>query len=284
MLAHGQSVYQLWRANAAPQSTDQSERISFVIGNYLRLDTLQAASQETDFTSIALAGEAVGGPSSLALSPTQYVVTSGETLSSIATKAHLHIGSIILANSDLKTTDLLHVGQVITIPTKDASDADLETEWANRQKQTQTTAKIQQASTSTKNVKSTAVSSNSLSAQGFIDPMKYGYVSQGFNFVVHPGEDLTAKPGTPIVAISDGTIITEAKGWNGGYGNFLMLDAGDGYTARYAHLTGFVSSLPAGSYVTKGEVIGYSGNTGNSTGPHLHFEIRYKGTPINPGI
>ncbi len=95
----------------------------------------------------------------------------------------------------------------------------------------------------------------------------------------HEGIDVAAKIGTPIYAADNG-IVTEAQYKNNGYGNFISIDHGNGYVTFYAHCSAlFVSD---GDVVAKGDLIGHVGNTGRSTGPHLHFEIRENGTAKNP--
>ncbi len=69
-------------------------------------------------------------------------------------------------------------------------------------------------------------------------------------------------------------------GWNGGYGNHVIIDHGNGFTTLYAHLTSIF--VTPGMTISKGQEIGTMGSTGNSTGPHLHLEIRYNGVPYNP--
>jgi murein DD-endopeptidase MepM/ murein hydrolase activator NlpD len=90
--------------------------------------------------------------------------------------------------------------------------------------------------------------------------------------------DIAAGMGSNVIAARGG-IVTYA-GWLGGYGNLIILDHGDGYTTRYAHLSAY--NCYYGQSVSRGQVIGFIGSTGNSTGPHLHFEILTYGTPTNP--
>lgn len=85
--------------------------------------------------------------------------------------------------------------------------------------------------------------------------------------------------GQTIVA-SDGGTVVEAGWSNGGYGNYVVIDHGNGYRTLYAHCSSVAVS--AGQVVSKGQAVGYIGSTGNSTGPHLHFEIQENGTPVNP--
>ena len=87
----------------------------------------------------------------------------------------------------------------------------------------------------------------------------------------HTGVDFAAQRGTPVRAVGDG-VITEA-GWNGGYGKAIDIKHDSTYTSRYAHLQGFAPGIRSGVSVVKGQIIGYVGSTGRSTGPHLHFEL-----------
>ncbi|MFI3321403.1 MAG: M23 family metallopeptidase [Rikenellaceae bacterium] len=94
----------------------------------------------------------------------------------------------------------------------------------------------------------------------------------------HTGVDLPAKRGTPIYATAAGKVL-EAK-WNTGYGKSILIDHGYGYETRYAHLTDWL--VEKGDEVVRGMEIGTVGNTGNSTGPHLHYEVIYRGRVVNP--
>jgi murein DD-endopeptidase MepM/ murein hydrolase activator NlpD len=95
----------------------------------------------------------------------------------------------------------------------------------------------------------------------------------------HQGIDVAAGEGAPIYAADNGTVVY--AGWNAhGYGNMVMIDHGTGYATLYAHLSAVNVACAVG--VAQGQVIGYAGSTGNSTGPHLHFELRYNGGTINP--
>ena len=94
----------------------------------------------------------------------------------------------------------------------------------------------------------------------------------------HRGTDIPAPEGTPILAAHSGTVII--SGWNNSYGNQVLLDNGAGLSTRYAHMT--QTAVTAGEAVTAGQVIGYVGNTGDSTGFHLHFEVMQNGVRVNP--
>ena len=90
--------------------------------------------------------------------------------------------------------------------------------------------------------------------------------------------DIPAPEGTPILAAHSGTVLV--SGWNDSYGNQVLLDNGAGLSTRYAHMT--ASAVTAGETVTAGQVIGYVGSTGDSTGNHLHFEVMQDGVRVNP--
>lgn len=108
-----------------------------------------------------------------------------------------------------------------------------------------------------------------------------GYISSSFGSRwgrMHEGLDLAASTGSPVVAAELGTVIR--AGWNGGYGKCIEISHGGGMVTRYAHLSSI--DVTVGKSVQRGEIIGAVGNTGRSTGPHLHFEVRINGTPYNP--
>lgn len=94
----------------------------------------------------------------------------------------------------------------------------------------------------------------------------------------HQGVDLAAPTGSPITATSDGRV--GAANWNGGYGLFVSLNHGGGVETRYGHMSRL--NVVPGQQVRKGDVIGYVGSTGRSTGPHLHYEVRQNGRAVNP--
>lgn len=117
-------------------------------------------------------------------------------------------------------------------------------------------------------------------------PVK-GYISSGFGGRIHPisgkykgheGVDIPGKVGTKIKAVAGG-IVVDSK-WVGGYGNMVEVKHADGYTTRYAHNKKNI--VKVGDVIEKGDVVALLGNTGRSTGAHVHFEVRKHGNPINP--
>ena len=126
------------------------------------------------------------------------------------------------------------------------------------------------------------------STSGFISPLPGGaYVTCAYGWRIHPiwgderfhsGVDLGASQGTPIYAIAAGTVTTATYGDANGY--YVSISHGNGYGSVYCHMTNYTVSV--GDSVSQGQVIGYVGSTGWSTGPHLHFEIHVNGSTVNP--
>jgi murein DD-endopeptidase MepM/ murein hydrolase activator NlpD len=120
-------------------------------------------------------------------------------------------------------------------------------------------------------------------------PLAHPRLTSGFGLRFHPllgytrmhqGVDFGAPVGTPVLAAGDGVV--ESAGWTGGYGRMIRLRHAGGYATGYAHLSAWSPGLGPGAAVRQGQVIGWTGNSGLSTGPHLHFEVRFDGRPIDP--
>ncbi|MBV9156850.1 MAG: M23 family metallopeptidase [Acidobacteriaceae bacterium] len=94
----------------------------------------------------------------------------------------------------------------------------------------------------------------------------------------HTGIDLSAAVGTPVQVTADGVVTT--AGWDGAYGKLVIVDHGNGLETYYAHLSAFL--VVPGEEVRHGQIIALSGGTGRATGPHIHYEVRLAGTPVNP--
>jgi murein DD-endopeptidase MepM/ murein hydrolase activator NlpD len=97
---------------------------------------------------------------------------------------------------------------------------------------------------------------------------------------MHKGLDFAAPTGTPIYAAGDGVV--ERANRFGAYGNYIRIRHNDTFKTAYAHLNGFAKGIRKGTRVKQGQVIGYVGNTGRSTGPHLHYEVIKNGQKVNP--
>jgi murein DD-endopeptidase MepM/ murein hydrolase activator NlpD len=131
------------------------------------------------------------------------------------------------------------------------------------------------------NAQATAGSTGTgVSDSGFIWPVN-GAVVSGFGMRwgrLHEGIDITAPTGTPIWAAAAGTVIH--AGWLGGYGNLVVVDHGNGLATAYAHASAILVAV--GQEVAQGETLALIGSTGNSSGPHLHFEVRVNGIAVDP--
>jgi murein DD-endopeptidase MepM/ murein hydrolase activator NlpD len=118
------------------------------------------------------------------------------------------------------------------------------------------------------------------SSSGLIWPVS-GPVTSGFGWRwgrMHEGIDIAVPTGTPIAAAASGTVIY--AGWMGGYGNLVVIDHGSGLATAYGHNSSLAAGV--GQAVAQGQIISYAGSTGHSTGPHLHFEVRINGSPVDP--
>ena len=120
-------------------------------------------------------------------------------------------------------------------------------------------------------------------------PVDGARISSGFGLRRHPilgftkmhkGIDFAVPTGTPIMVAGDGVV--EKAGFNGAYGNYVRVRHSSGYSTAYAHMSRITSGLRAGKRVNQGQIIGYVGTTGRSTGPHLHYEVLQAGKQINP--
>jgi murein DD-endopeptidase MepM/ murein hydrolase activator NlpD len=125
------------------------------------------------------------------------------------------------------------------------------------------------------------------SAAGLIAPLSQAMLTSRFGAVRsqgggdprrHAGVDLAAPAGSPVMAAQDGRV--SVANWAGGYGLLVVLDHSDGMQTRYAHLSRI--AVAKGQVVRRGEIVGLVGSTGRSTGPHLHFELRQDGRPVDP--
>ncbi len=121
-------------------------------------------------------------------------------------------------------------------------------------------------------------------------PVDYGRISSGYSLArrhpilnrvrAHRGIDFAAPAGTPIKAAGAGRVVS--RGWNGGYGNAVVLAHAGGITTLYGHMSRFANNLSVGESIAQGEVIGYVGRTGLATAPHVHYEYRVRGVHKNP--
>lgn len=190
-----------------------------------------------------------------------YTVEGGDTLSKIAWDYGLKIASIRAVNN--LSSDMIKLGQQLKLPPQDLDPATLN------------------------NLKKKAVAGTSTRqpfAGTFRRPTSGWRITQGFgrtsfeNF--HDGIDLDWGSGTTLFAAASGRVVRVTNGWGGGYGKHIVIDHGDGFQTLYGHMSSFAVSQ--GQWVNQGQVIGKMGNTGWSTGVHVHFKITKNGVVVNP--
>ena len=240
----------------------------------------------------------------------EYVVRSGDTVVSIAARYGLQPETIQWANPALESNpDLLRIGDRLVIPPVDgvlhmvAGGDNLSSLAAKYKVSVDQIASyhlngLESADTPIKKgtqlvipfgikpyiprqvaIYQGPVPSNASRGSGrFVWPVG-GAITQRF-WSGHRAIDVGARTGAPIKASDSGYVIAARHGWNGGYGTMVMVDHGNGLVSLYAHMNSIY--VRPGESVAKGQQLGTVGNTGYSTGPHLHFEIRFQGVPRNP--
>lgn len=235
---------------------------------------------------------------------TEYEVVSGDSLGSIAQKFNISIETILWAN-DLNSKSTIKVGQkLVILPVSGVSykvkKGDTVSGLASRFNVTERDIVdfnkteddklivgeiivIPGGKISSKKPTTSSSNSNSGSKQtsfvgNFARPISGGIKTQGIHG--YNGIDIGAPIGTSVFASLSGTVTLTrgGNGWNGGYGNYIVIKHSNGIQTLYAHLDSI--SVSTGQTVEKGQVIGRSGNTGRSTGPHLHFEVRGAKNPF----
>jgi LysM repeat protein len=190
----------------------------------------------------------------LPINGVRHVVKEGETVSTIAKKYQGDVEEILSYNQ-LASADDISVGDTVVVPN----------------------GEVKSAPKTASAAKPTSVSGVVSSSGSFSHPLPGARRTQGIHG--HNGVDLGAPNGTAIRAAAAGeVIVSKSSGWNGGYGNYVVIKHGNGTQTLYAHNSS--NAVGVGAYVSAGEVIGYIGNTGKSTGSHLHFEVRGASNPF----
>jgi len=192
----------------------------------------------------------------LPITGVRHVVKKGDTIKSIATK---YTGDVedILAYNQLSSSDELSIGDTVVVPNGVVATPS--------------------APKKTTNYSRGSVVSKGEGSAGFAHPIPGAVRTQGLHG--YNGVDYGAPIGTPIYAVAGGeVIVSRVSGYNGGYGLYVVVKHPNGTQTLYAHLSRVAVSM--GTSVAQGEVIGYVGNTGRSTGPHLHFEVRGAKNPF----
>ncbi|MCM1967325.1 LysM peptidoglycan-binding domain-containing M23 family metallopeptidase [Streptomyces sp. G1] len=237
-------------------------------------------------------------PAAAQAAPTVYTVVPGDYLSKIAERQHLTGGweQLYADNREAVGTDpsLIHPGLKLTLGAKSAAPAAPAETPKQAKKSTSTDSSPSSASSGSSTSGDSSDSSGEAAAPaapapkapakrqagststGFVAPvgggMSTAYKTAGsmWSSGYHTGVDFAASSGTTVKAVGAGTVVS--AGWSGSYGNEVVIRHADGKYSQYAHLSQL--SVSSGQSVTGGQTIGLSGSTGNSTGPHLHFEIR----------
>lgn len=193
----------------------------------------------------------------LPVSGVSYTVKKGDTVESIAKKYKGDVDEITQFN-DLKPGQALAVGTIIVVPDGEGE--------------------VIYSTSGSSSVTSKARNTNGPNYAGYyIKPVTVARKSQGLHG--YNGVDLAAPIGTPVIASASGdVIISRDYGWNGGYGKYVVINHNNGTQTLYAHMSEVI--VGAGWHVVQGQVIGYVGNTGKSTGSHLHFEVRGAKNPF----
>ncbi len=193
----------------------------------------------------------------LPIAGVRHVVKSGDTVASIAKKYEGNVEDIVSYNQLTESTDLA-VGETVIVPGGALH-----------------VASVPKATAPTKSSAKTSVAGSGSSALSH--PVPGAIKTQGIHG--YNAVDFAGAVGTAIRAAAGGeVIVSKNSGWNGGYGQYIVVRHSNGSQTLYAHLSS--NNVGVGAYVTQGQVIGAMGNTGKSTGPHLHFEVRGSRNPF----
>ena len=190
----------------------------------------------------------------LPISGIQHTVKKGETLAGIVKKYKGDLSEVIEYNG-FRENQSLAIGDVVTIPDGEITAVNTRTSSASQYKG----------------------GTGPAYSGYYIHPLPGGVKTQGLHG--YNGIDLGAPYGTPIIASASGVVIlSKDYGWNGGYGNYVVIKHDNGTQTLYSHNSSNIVSV--GQFVVQGQVIGYIGSTGRSTGNHVHFEIRGAKNPF----
>lgn len=292
--------------NAMSVQVDSQEQVATDI---LPVDTIGSSISSTEIVIEvpALPEEAVSLEDDGEIQ--EYEVQTGDTLASISKKFNISVDTIVWAN-DLKKNDVIRIGQkLVILPISGVAytikSGDTVSEIAEKfnisQRELSEFNDLQDGklvigqriiipggtlgSANTNNTGQTSVvknvpkSSTKETSVGFLSrPMKGGIKTQGIHG--HNGIDIAGPIGTPILAAREGvvTLVRGGSAWNGGYGNYVVITHDNGVKTLYAHMNSI--TVGQGQKVVRGQQVGTLGNTGRSTGPHLHFEVRGAKNPF----
>lgn len=280
---------------------------------YLNKAQPVVAAQVTTAAEIALSDKVEGPQLPPRPKVTEYTVVEGDNLTALAQRFNLKVDSLVMSNGFESADDTLSIGQKLLVPGVDALVYKIEEGdnfWTVADEFGMTEEEIVKANPEVDPqavqvgalvlvpgnpervrplVASRSASRRSSPAQTgkLVTRPVGGIVTDEFGWRIHPvygtrhfhdGTDFNAPVGTPVAAAADGTVIMAQ--YYGGYGKAIKVDHGGGVVTLYGHLSSY--DVEVGQKVAAGQVIARSGNTGTSTGPHLHFSVIVDGTPVDP--
>lgn len=237
----------------------------------LSVGQLRAANPQIRNLDAVQAGKTIRLPDAHKVAGS-YRVTSGETLSSIAARYRLSLSQLVRANAGLSASKPLQAGKVLYIPARRVVVAAAKARGSGAQAVIKTASLRPLASTS-------GSGSWSWPVQGWISS-GFGERNIDGDQEMHYGVDIVVPEGTEVRAARAGRVIESRADFARGWGWTIIVDHGDGWKTRYAHLSRNLARM--GDNVVRGQVIGRSGDTGRSTGPHLHFGTYLWDVPKNP--
>lgn len=219
--------------------------------------------------------------------PEQYQVNKGDNLSSIASEYNITVATLLDANQ-FSPDRVLKVNETITIPPETTNTS---TEWLEELQKKQRQKEQERAKLRAQSARSNLASRE----RSTVERSSEAYDGESLNFTsplvstkgitrrlsrFHPGVDARLNMRDPVLASAGGRVIEKTSGWGQGWGVSIVLGHGSGWTTRYAHLS--QANVSLNDVVEQNQVIGWGGSSGRSTGPHLHYERRKNGRPINP--
>lgn len=199
-----------------------------------------------------------------------YQWQEGDTLESVATKFQASVDDILNwpGNKIDLTNPVIQPGQWVMVP------------GGKREFKQWIIPTIASGRSGTAPTSGSACAGGAVGSGAFTWPADNHYLSGNDYWSGHLGIDIAAGEGAAVYAADSGVVTMSAGGWNYGYGNVIQIDHGNGYATLYAHLS--VRNVSVCQSVSRGQLIGRAGNTGNSFGAHLHFEVRQGGGFVNP--
>lgn len=275
MPLEGEATFNLNRSEIVDHEVQAGETLSMIAYRYgIKVDSIRYTNTELGNSDYLKIGQKLKIPPKDGVYVT---IPSGATLVSLMDKYKGNLDDTKTFNEIEDDDDLTSGSQIFIVGGKPVVVTIAQTNSGTKGSGYNTTGGY---SAYGPDVESYDVPANDL---GWIRPTK-GAITQGFKSG-HPAYDIADRSRPDILAVMAGTVIDTGTGWDGGYGNNVWIDHGNGYKTHYAHMTEFYVAV--GDTVTQGQVIGQMGNTGRvygATGIHLHFEVSFNGVKISPSF